>query len=59
MVANEFEPGVTVWVCKQFEFVIRPVNTMFKTARQNTVNQSENEYMVRQLYWQLAVYSAQ
>ena len=35
--------GVTVRVCKQFEFVIISVNNV-KTARQKTGNQSENEY---------------
>ena len=33
--------GITVWVCKRFDCVIRAVNNL-KTARHMIVNQSEN-----------------
>ena len=36
-------PSVTVWVGKQFEFVISSVNNL-KTAMHKIVNQSENCY---------------
>ena len=37
------KPGVTVSVCKRFEFVIMSVNNL-KTARHKIVDQSENGY---------------
>ena len=41
--SNNFQTGVTVLVCKRFEFVIRSVNNV-KMARYKIVNQYENGY---------------